>query len=64
MTVTVNVIDKNDNEPQFNKDQYSFQIKEDANVKDSVGQVSASDKDEGLSGTVVYSIISGNTKSA
>ena len=64
VTVTVNVLDKNDNEPEFNEDQYSFQIKEDANVKDGVGAVTASDKDEGQNGKVVYSIIGGNTKSA
>lgn len=62
--VTVKVIDKNDNEPKFGENQYSFEVKEDASVGSKIDQVSASDADEGLSGQVVYQIIRGNVKSA
>ena len=63
VTVTITVVDKNDNEPKYDQD-YSFQVKENATVNTRVGQVSASDADEGLSGNVVYDITGGNTKSA
>jgi hypothetical protein len=63
VTVTVTVVDKNDNEPKYGQD-YSFQVKENAAVNTRVGQVSTSDADEGLSGKVVYDITGGNTKSA
>lgn len=62
--VTVKVIDKNDNEPQFDENQYSFEVKEDAAVGAEIDQISASDADEGLSGQVLYQIIRGNAKSA
>lgn len=64
VTVNVKVVDKNDNEPTFDQPSYSFNVSEDAQVSTVVGQVFAEDKDEGLSGEVVYSITGGNTASA
>lgn len=64
VTVNVKVLDKNDNEPRFDQPSYSFDVSEDANVNDVVGQVHAEDEDEGLSGEVVYSITAGNRDTA
>ena len=63
-TVIVRVIDKNDNEPVFKKSKYSFNVSEDVAVKTNIGQVVATDKDEGSNGRVVYSIIEGNINAA
>ena len=63
-TVIVRVIDKNDNEPVFKKSKYSFNVSEDVAVKTNIGQVVATDKDEGSNGRVVYSIIGGNINAA
>ena len=64
VTVNVKVLDKNDNEPKFDKPSYSFSISEAAQVTTVVGKVFADDEDEGLNGEVVYSIVAGNTGSA
>ena len=63
VSVTVTVVDENDNEPKFDKD-YSFEVKEDATKDTKVDEVNASDPDEGSNGEVVYSITGGNTRSA
>jgi hypothetical protein len=63
VTVTVTVVDKNDNEPKYDQD-YNFEVKENATVNTRVGQVSARDADEGSNGKVVYNITGGNRKSA
>ena len=64
VTVNVKVVDKNDNEPRFNQSSYSFDVSEAAQGNTVVGQVFAEDKDEGLSGEVVYRITAGNTGTA
>ena len=64
VTVNVKVVDKNDNEPIFDQPSYRFNVSEDAQVSTMVGRVFAEDKDEGLSGEVVYDITGGNTDSA
>lgn len=61
--VNVIVVDKNDNEPSFNG-QYSFEVKEDARVKETVGKVDASDPDYGNNGRVMYTIVGGNIQAA
>ena len=61
--VTIAVLDKNDNEPRYNVD-YRFEVKEDVSLNARVGEVTASDADEGSSGKVVYAIIGGNVKSS
>ena len=63
VTVTVTVRDKNDNEPKYAQD-YSFDVKQDASLKQKVGRVNATDADEGQNGKVVYAITAGNTGSA
>lgn len=64
VTVNVKVLDENDNEPQFDQLSYAFNVSEDASPNTEVGRVLAQDKDEGLSGEVVYSITMGNTGNA
>jgi hypothetical protein len=64
VTVNVKVLDKNDNEPQFDKPSYSFDVSEDADEETVVGHVFAEDDDEGDNGKVVYSITAGNTGTA
>lgn len=54
------MVDKNDNEPQFYGVD-SFEVREDVSVNTKVGQVNASDADEGSSGKVEYEIIAGGS---
>ncbi|XP_028398312.1 protocadherin Fat 4-like [Dendronephthya gigantea] len=60
VTVNVDVLDKNDNEPKFNQSSYSFDVSEDAQANTKVGQVFAEDDDAGINGEVVFSITAGN----
>ncbi|GIY35474.1 protocadherin-like wing polarity protein stan [Caerostris darwini] len=59
INVEVEVLDVNDNPPNFILPSYSASIREDALVGSSVLQVSASDKDIGLSGQVRYTFSGG-----
>ncbi|GIY59073.1 protocadherin-like wing polarity protein stan [Caerostris extrusa] len=59
INVEVEVLDVNDNPPNFILPSYSASIREDALVGLSVLQVSASDKDIGLSGQVRYTFSGG-----
>ena len=62
-TVTVNVVDMNDNNPQFSAESYSGRIKEDSVRGDAVTMttaVSASDADSGSFANVTYSITGGS----
>ena len=59
--VTVIVNDINDNTPQFVNPPQSTQINEAARRGSNVIQVSASDKDLGFAGKVVYNITDGNS---
>ena len=54
--LTVTILDMNDNPPEFTQTEYRFEIAEDADVSDLVGEVRASDPDKGQNGTVSYSI--------
>ena len=54
--VNVTISDINDNAPKFDKFTYSGMVREDAFLSDVVTNVKASDKDEGLSGAIIYSI--------
>ncbi|KAG8198293.1 hypothetical protein JTE90_021547 [Oedothorax gibbosus] len=59
INVEIEVLDVNDNPPNFVLPSYSATIREDALVGSSVIQVSASDKDIGLSGQVRYTFSGG-----
>ncbi|XP_072751447.1 cadherin-related tumor suppressor [Anoplolepis gracilipes] len=59
-TVTVMVLDENDNSPVFDPRQYSATVAENASIGASVLQVSAMDRDEGANGRVRYSIAMGD----
>ncbi|XP_052739794.1 cadherin-99C [Bicyclus anynana] len=54
-TVNIKVTDINDNNPKFEEDSYSFQVKE-GKSGEGVGYVHATDIDEGVNAMVTYSI--------
>ncbi|KAF7707587.1 cadherin EGF LAG seven-pass G-type receptor 1 isoform X2 [Silurus meridionalis] len=54
------VLDANDNAPQFLRAIYQGNVFEDANVYTSVLQVSASDRDSGTNGRVIYTFQGGD----
>ncbi|CAH8546554.1 unnamed protein product [Dicrocoelium dendriticum] len=53
-TVKVNIIDKNDNVPQFTQHAYTFHVMENRPGTESVGQVSATDQDSEAHGSIHY----------
>jgi len=55
--VTVDVLDVNDNTPSFEQDSYTAVIPENAPVRISVVNITASDPDEGEGGTIHFEII-------
>ncbi|KAK4297363.1 hypothetical protein Pmani_030214 [Petrolisthes manimaculis] len=55
-SVTVNIIDINDNSPIFTQDEYHTRLAEDARFPKSVLQVMATDEDTGVRGEVRYSL--------
>ncbi|KAF7415031.1 hypothetical protein HZH68_003520 [Vespula germanica] len=59
-SITVVVLDENDNSPIFDPRQYSATVAENASIGASVLQVSAMDRDEGANGRVRYSIAKGD----
>ena len=58
-SVTITVLDVNDNEPTFNQSAYEFVVSENTSVGVTVGHPVADDRDIGLNGEVEYSL-SGN----
>lgn len=58
--VYVNVLDRNDNAPEFSKSMYHVSISEAAAKDSSIITVSATDKDFGTNGVVTYTILAGN----
>ena len=54
--ITITVLDINDNTPQFSKESYEFFINEDRSPNEEIGSVSAEDLDNGVNGSVKYSI--------
>ena len=62
ITVTINILDINDNPPLFAEPQYELHISESAPVGELVGTVLANDPDAGENGTVYYAMLS-NTSS-
>lgn len=61
-TVSVTVLDINDNDPVFHSLEYYVQVSENNRLNTLLVLVSAQDLDHGSNGTVRYDIISGNNK--
>merc|ERR1719210_2137441 len=55
-TITVNILDENDNEPSFSQTIYSASLKEDVPIGTEVLRVLATDPDEGENAVIEYSI--------
>ncbi|XP_078660403.1 protocadherin Fat 4-like isoform X2 [Branchiostoma floridae x Branchiostoma belcheri] len=53
-TVTISVMDVNDNAPEFDSSHYNFQVSENMNASSLVGTVFAEDTEEGMNGDVKY----------
>ena len=60
-TLTIGVLDENDNSPIFTMDPYTASVAEHSNTSTSVVTVEANDADSGVLGEVTYSITNGNT---
>ncbi|KAL1773777.1 protocadherin Fat 4-like, partial [Sigmodon hispidus] len=60
MTVRIEVLDINDNAPQFVQSLYEVQVPENSPLNTLVVAVSARDLDAGIHGNVVYSLFQGN----
>uniref|UniRef100_T1JKF2 Cadherin domain-containing protein n=1 Tax=Strigamia maritima TaxID=126957 RepID=T1JKF2_STRMM len=58
--LTVNILDENDNAPEFSPQEYSALVPENASVGASVVQVTATDRDEGQNGRLRYTIVAGD----
>ena len=59
--VSVVVVDSNDNSPQFSEDEYRVVISAPVLVNTSLFTISANDRDEGVYGTVEYTLTAGNS---
>ncbi|XP_063783179.1 cadherin EGF LAG seven-pass G-type receptor 1 isoform X1 [Pseudophryne corroboree] len=58
--VEILILDANDNMPQFVRDRYQGAVFEDVPISTSVLQISASDRDSGLNGRVMYTFQGGD----
>ena len=58
--VYVNVLDRNDNAPQFSQSMYAVSVSEATATHSSIVTVSATDKDFGTNALLTYTILSGN----
>ena len=63
-SITINVIDENDNSPVFSLNSNMASVEENSAAETFVVTVFATDEDSGTFGEVRYSIISGNTDNA
>ena len=60
--VSVNILDVNDNKPQFTENSYEFDIPENEEAGTIIGKISAFDADSQENGEVAYNkIVSGNS---
>ena len=59
MTVTVNVVDVNDNRPLFSQASYALDVPDNAVVGSTAVSVTATDRDSGLNGQLEYTVTSG-----
>lgn len=57
--LTVYLVDRNDNGPVFSKDQYELSVYETEPTGSLVGQVAATDLDEGANARIYYSLLNG-----
>ena len=62
-TVEITVLDANDNKPQFSQGSYTFDVSEniDTSYRHVIGEIRATDIDEGHNSIISYSITGGNT---
>nr|XP_054754585.1 protocadherin Fat 4-like [Lytechinus pictus] len=56
-TIDIDLLDENDNDPEFSMSIYSFLVPEDELVGKDVGVIIATDPDAGSNGEVVYSVV-------
>ncbi|XP_045488378.1 protocadherin-like wing polarity protein stan isoform X3 [Pieris rapae] len=63
-TIHVNVLDDNDNYPQFSEKTYTVTVEEDISVADNpiIAKIKAKDADIGANAAIRYAIIGGNTQ--
>ncbi|XP_026739662.1 protocadherin-like wing polarity protein stan [Trichoplusia ni] len=63
-TVHVNIMDDNDNYPQFSEKTYTVTVDEDISVNDNpiIARIKATDADVGANAAIRYAIIGGNTQ--
>ena len=57
LSVMINIFDENDEAPIFTQSEYTFHIKENSPTGATVDCVSAPDRDQGIYGVVLYSIV-------
>ncbi|XP_043925784.1 putative protocadherin beta-18 [Protopterus annectens] len=62
LRIVINVLDVNDNSPNFEKPVYKASLKEDAPIGTLIIQVKATDLDEGTNGEIIYSFNSHTQK--
>ncbi|XP_072515591.1 protocadherin alpha-2-like isoform X6 [Salminus brasiliensis] len=63
LSITINVMDVNDNKPVFSQSLYKVKIRENIAVGSKIMSVSATDLDEGTNSEIIYSFIGrGNAK--
>ncbi|XP_067112860.1 protocadherin alpha-11-like [Osmerus mordax] len=63
LEIVVHVMDINDNNPVFSKSLYKVKVAENINIGSKILLVSATDKDEGMNGDIIYSFVGhGNAK--
>ena len=60
--VNITITDVNDNSPVFDPTEYIKDVRENISIGTTILRVNATDKDSGLNGYVVYSILTGNDK--
>ena len=57
-TLSVHIVDENDNQPEFSQLEYFIDIREDISVQSFVTKVFANDADSGTNGKIDFSIVS------
>ncbi|GAB0095360.1 Cadherin-87A [Sergentomyia squamirostris] len=55
--ITVDIINENDNDPQFNVTEYRFEVPENSPRGTIVGHIQATDADDGTFGEILYSLV-------
>ena len=56
VTITIEIVDRNDNAPEFSESSYGATISEGANINTEIITVQASDIDKGVNGDITYRI--------